>query len=374
MQDFHWVTSNPQLQELCLQWQSEPFIVLDTEFVRVDTYYPQTGLIQLASATGNYLLDPLQISDWSSFAALLENPAVVKVVHACGEDLEVFQRLTGSLPQPLYDTQLAAAYAGLGFSWGYARLVEHFLQVELPKGATRSDWLQRPLTSEQELYAVQDVSYLARVYPLVDALLTEQKRDWMLEDGAALVAAQLQPLDPQQLWQGVKLAWTLGARQAAALQLLCAWREEQAQRRDIPRNWVLKEAVLMGLVQKQPDSMAGMEQIAGISPGQLRHNGKQLLAMLDQARKMPATDLPDTLPEPLPLQAGKALKRLRKIGEQFASELQMAPELTLKKKILVDALATGWPDGPYQLPDTLQGWRLEQLGSALQQALAGETQ
>ncbi|MGI6407316.1 MAG: ribonuclease D [Thiopseudomonas sp.] len=371
MQDFHWVTSNRQLQELCLLWQAEPFIVLDTEFVRVDTYYPRTGLIQLAVATGNYLLDPLQISQWDDFARLLENPDVVKVVHACGEDLEVFQRLSGALPQPLYDTQLAAAYAGLGFSWGYARLVEHFLQIELPKGATRSDWLQRPLSSEQELYAVQDVSYLARIYPQLDALLTQEKRSWLLEDGAALVAAQ-QPLDLQQLWQGVKQAWTLNARQAAALQLLCVWREEQARQRDIPRNWVLKEAVLLELAHRQPDSMTALERIDGISPGQLRHNGKQLLAILDQARELPDAGLPEALPEPLPLQAGKALKRLRKVGERFAAEQRMAPELTLKKKILTEALATGWPGGPFHLPDSLHGWRLEQLGPALQQALDEE--
>lgn len=373
MQDFHWVTTSQQLQQQCEQWLTEPFVVLDTEFVRVDTYYPQTGLIQLATATDNYLLDPLQIGDWSPFARLLESPAVVKVVHACGEDLEVFQSLTGALPQPLYDTQLAAGYAGLGFSWGYARLVQHFLQVELPKGATRSDWLQRPLSAEQQLYAVQDVSYLAAVYPQLDALLTTQKRSWLLEDGATLVAAQRQPVMPQELWRGVKLAWTLDARQAAALRLLCAWREEQAQKRNKPRNWILKEQALLELAQKRPSSLAALEEIEGLSPAQIRHNGKALLALLAEADSLPAAALPELLPEPLPLEAGKVLKSLRKLSEQFAAEKQMAAELVLKKKILTDALATGWPEGPFSLPSSLQGWRLEHLGPALELALAGET-
>lgn len=372
MQDFHWVTGNRQLQELCLQWQAEPFVVLDTEFVRVDTYYPQTGLIQLATVTGNYLLDPLQIDDWSDFACLLENPQVAKVVHACGEDLEVFQRLTGALPQPLYDTQLAAGYANLGFSWGYARLVQHFLAVELPKGATRSDWLQRPLSAEQQLYAVQDVSYLARLYPLLDALLTAQKRAWLLEDGAALVAAQQHAVAPEELWKNVKLAWTLTAQQAAALRLLCAWREKQAQARDIPRNWVLKEQALLALAQKMPADNSGLAAVEGLSPGLLRHHSRALLAMLEEARGLSDSALPQVLPEPLPLEAGATLKRLKKVGERFAAEQQMAPELALKKRILVDALATGWPTGPYHLPDALQGWRLEHLGSLLQQALDGE--
>lgn len=373
MQDFQWVNTRAQLEQLCRQWQQQPFVVLDTEFVRVDTYYPHTGLIQLATTDGNYLLDPLAIDDWSAFAALLEDRNVVKVVHACGEDLEVFQRLTGSLPQPLYDTQLAAAYANLGFSWGYARLVQHFLDIELPKGATRSDWLQRPLSDEQLLYAVQDVSYLARVYPLLDALLDDEKRSWMLEDGATLVAAQQQPVDPQQLWQGVKLAWTLDARQAGVLQVLSAWREQQAQKRNIPRNWVLKEPVLLELAQKQPASLAALERIDGVSPGLLRHNGQTLLRLMAEVQDRAEQDLPQPLPEPLPLEANRALKRLKTVGERFAAERQIAPELVLKKKILVDALASGWPGGPYRLPDSLHGWRLEHLGQALQAALAGET-
>lgn len=372
MQTFDWVSSNQQLQQLCTEWQQLPFVVLDTEFVRVSTYYPQIGLIQLGTASGNYLLDPLLIDSWGPFAELLDNQAVIKVVHACGEDLEVFQRLTGTLPQPLYDTQLAAAYADLGFSWGYARLVEHFLQIELPKGATRSDWLQRPLTDEQQLYAVQDVSYLTKVYPLLDELLSEQKRSWMLEDGAALVAAQQQSIVFEELWQGAKLAWTLKPRQAAVLRELCAWREQQAQKRDIPRNWMLKEQVLLELAQKQPASMTELERIGGLSPGQLRHNGKELLAMIARVRGLPEEALPQPLPEPLPLEAGRAIKRLRKVGEQFAVEHKIAPELVLRKKVLVEALASGWPHGPYRLPDALQGWRLEYLGSVLLQALKGE--
>lgn len=372
MQDFQWVRDSAQLQQLCAQWQTEPFVVLDTEFVRVDTYYPKTGLIQLATAKANYLLDPLAIDDWSAFASLLDDQSVIKVVHACGEDLEVFQRLSGSLPQPLYDTQLAAAYAGLGFSWGYARLVQHFLQIELPKGEARSDWLQRPLSPEQELYAVQDVSYLARVFPLLDALLDDERRSWMLEDGAALVAAQQQPVDPQQLWQGVKLAWTLSARQATALQALCAWREQQAQKRNIPRNWVLKEPVLLELAQKLPTSLAALESINGLSAGLLRHHGRNLAALLTEQRNKPDSDLLEPLPEPLPLEAGRVLKRLRKLGENFAAAKKIAPELVLKKKLLTEALASGWPKGPYSLPASLQGWRLEHLGPALQEALNGE--
>ena len=157
-----------------------------------------------------------------------------------------------------------------------------------------------------------------------------------------------------------------------SMQALSAWREQQAQKRNIPRNWVLKEPVLLELAQKQPSSLAALERIEGVSLGLVRHNGQTLLQLMAEVQGRAAQALPQPLPEPLPLEATRALKRLKKVGEQFALEHQIAPELVLKKKILVDALASGWPQGPYQLPQSLQGWRREYLGQALQTALAGE--
>ena len=139
--DIHWIRDDASLAQHCLEWQSLPFVALDTEFMRVDTFYPIAALLQIGDGARAYLIDPLLINDWRPMCALLENPAVIKVVHACSEDLEVLLRLTGSLPAPLFDTQLAAAYLNLGFSMGYSRLVQEVLGIDLPKGETRSDWL-----------------------------------------------------------------------------------------------------------------------------------------------------------------------------------------------------------------------------------------
>jgi hypothetical protein len=154
--DIHWIRDNDSLGQHCAEWQHLPFVALDTEFMRVDTFYPIAGLIQIGDGERAYLIDPLTIDNWQPLAALLENPAVVKVLHACSEDLEVLLRLTGSLPAPLFDTQLAAAYLNLGFSMGYSRLVKEVLDLDLPKGETRSDWLQRPLSETQISYAAED--------------------------------------------------------------------------------------------------------------------------------------------------------------------------------------------------------------------------
>lgn len=373
MHKLHWVTTDAELKQLCAQWQQEPFIALDTEFVRVDTFYPIAGLIQLATPQQAYLLDPLTLQDWEPFAELLANPEVVKVVHACGEDLEVFLRLTGRLPAPLYDTQLAAAYADLGFSMGYSRLVQHFLSIDVPKEETRSDWLQRPLTPQQEAYAGLDVIYLVQLYPLLDALLTEQKREWLLGDGAQLVWAQQQPLVCTEVWRSIKNAWLLNAQQAGVLRQLASWREQRARDRDTPRNWIVREPSLLALAQQQPSTLRELQAIEGLSPKAVERIGPALLQCIEQAQAEPESDWPEPLPEPLGAEVSKVLKRLRKVGQQFAETHQMAPELVLKKKVLLDALATGYPKGPYQLPDSLQGWRRASVGESLLEALSKET-
>ena len=192
--DIHWIRDDVSLAQHCAAWQQLPFVALDTEFMRVDTFYPIAGLLQVGDGERAYLIDPLLIRDWQPFAALLENPALLKVLHACSEDLEVLLRLTGSLPAPLFDTQLAAAYLNLGFSMGYSRLVQAVLGIELPKGETRSDWLQRPLSETQVSYAAEDAVHLAEVYRQLAPQLSAQKTAAVLEDGAKAGADALRDL------------------------------------------------------------------------------------------------------------------------------------------------------------------------------------
>src|SRR5690554_2975724 len=150
------IDQNSVLAEHCRNWLQLSFVAIDTEFVRTETYFPIAGLIQVGDGRHAYLIDPLQITDWSALVQVLEEPSVVKVLHACSEDLEVFQHLCGALPAPLFDTQIAAAYLGMDFSMSYSRLVSSLLHVDLPKEETRSDWLRRPLSPEQLQYAVED--------------------------------------------------------------------------------------------------------------------------------------------------------------------------------------------------------------------------
>lgn len=367
--DIRWIRDDASLAQQCQDWKQRPYLALDTEFMRVDTFYPEAGLIQVGDGSCVWLIDPLLIRDWSAFAQVLETPAVVKVFHACGEDLEVFLRLTGSLPLPLFDTQLAAAYLGLPHSMGYSKLVLEILGIELPKDETRSDWLQRPLTDMQVRYAAEDVQHLAEVYVKLAPRLPEHKLAWLLADGADLVANQRRVSDPREAWREVKLAWKLAPRQLAVLRELCAWREEQARLRNQPRSRILREQTLWPLARFQPQDKVALARIEEMHPRTVRQDGDTLLALIAHAAALPPEQWPPALPEPLPRDVTPLLKQLREVGQREAERQGMAPELMLRKKILEALLKSGYPDGPYRLPDSLQGWRRELMGQALLDSL-----
>jgi ribonuclease D len=208
----------------------------------------------------------LSITQWQPLTQLLENPAVIKVLHACSEDLEVLLRLTGSLPAPLFDTQLAAAYLNLGFSMGYSRLVQEVLGIELPKGETRSDWLQRPLSDTQVSYAAEDAVHLAEVFEKLRPQLSEDKYAWVLEDGAELGAQLRREVNPDELYRDAKLAWKLSRAQLAVLRELCAWREREARARNLPRNRIVREQSLWPLAKLQPDNLQTLAKIEDMHP------------------------------------------------------------------------------------------------------------
>ena len=371
--DIHWIRDDVSLAQHCAAWQQLPFVALDTEFMRVDTFYPIAGLLQVGDGERAYLIDPLLISDWQPFVALLENPALLKVLHACSEDLEVLLRLTGSLPAPLFDTQLAAAYLNLGFSMGYSRLVQAVLGIELPKGETRSDWLQRPLSETQVSYAAEDAVHLAEVYRQLAPQLSAEKTAAVLEDGAELVSNMRREVLPDELYREAKLAWKLAPQQLAVLRELCAWREREARARNKPRSHILRDHCLWSLARTQPDNLVSLARIEDMHPRTVRQDGTRLLELIKTAAAVPEAQWPAVLPEPLPLEASALLKKLKAFAQREAERLEMAPELMLRKKILDALVKTGYPHGPYQLPESLRGWRRELMGQALLELLAKET-
>lgn len=370
--DIRWITDDQSLREACAHWQQQPVLALDTEFMRTETFYPEAGLIQLSDGQTVWLLDPLPITAWQPFAQWLESPNTLKVLHSCSEDLEVLQRLCAALPTPLFDTQLAAAFLGLGHSMGYARLVQEVLGLELPKGETRSDWLQRPLSEMQIRYAAEDTLHLFELYQALEARLDATKRAWLLDDCAEQIAAARLSKDPREAYLDVKLAWKLRPQQLAVLRELCAWRETEARRRNVARNRLLRERSLWPLARFQPDNLVALARIEDMHPRTVRQDGETLLQLMAAGKAVPQSDWPETPEPPMGPEVSAVLKRLRNIGKEKAEQLAMAPEIMLRKKALEGLLRSGYKDGDYRLPDDFSGWRKELFGEQLLAELNGE--
>lgn len=360
------IDQDAELARRCADWLQRPFVAVDTEFERTETFFPIAGLIQICDGERAYLIDPLAISDWSPLVEVLQSPEVIKVLHSCSEDIEVFLKLCGAVPVPLFDTQLAAAYLGMGFSMGYSRLVKALLDIDLSNEETRSNWLQRPLSEAQLSYAAADAVHLAELYrimaPRIDAAgLT----DWLLEDTAAQVAAAQRIQEPETAYLNVKQAWRLKPVELAVLKVLASWREREARDRDQARNRMLRERTLCPLAQRQPDNLQALSRIEDMHPRSVRQHGNEILELIREGQDVASRDWPERLPEPLPADANRLLKALRKVGQQHAERLGIAPEIMLRKKTIEALVRTGYPAGPYSLPEDFTGWRRELMGEEL---------
>ncbi|MBR9829911.1 MAG: ribonuclease D [Oceanospirillales bacterium] len=361
------IDDNATLAEHAERWLKQPLLALDTEFMRTDTFYPIPGLIQIADEHGCYLIDPLSVSDMTPLVRVLAAPEVLKVIHAGSEDLELFRHSYGVLPAPLYDTQIGAAFAGWGFSMGLQRMVASALEVELGKGETTSDWLQRPLTPEQERYAALDVAYLPALALLQRQQLTERGRlAWAEEECAALseVISLQDEQDPYSYFKRFSQAWHFDDVQRAALRDLAAWREQTCRRRDLSRNRLLRNQVLLDIAEKQPSTEAQLDRM--IQRGRVvREFGSEILQLLANATESARINPPEQIARPLHYVWNKRLKQLRAIGRQAAEQHDLLPEVLLRKRDLDGLIHSLEAFGHYRLPPSLSGWRKPLVGDAL---------
>lgn len=360
-----WITDNDTLASYCATWVTEPFIAVDTEFVRTSTFYPDAGLIQIADKDNCYLIDPLKITDWQAFASFLENPLVVKVFHACAEDLEVCRNLTGAIPSPVADTQTGAALAGVGGIMGFQRLVKAILNVDLDKGETRSDWLKRPLSEKQIRYAVADVYYLYKCYPkLVSRLKGMDRLTWWHEDCERVINTQSDDDAFDNCHHRVKLAWKLRPQEQHVLYRLSVWREQTARHMNVPRNQVVTDSTLWNMARFKPDDNQGLTK-SGVRSDIRRQSGSELLELIENSLREDQSLWPQVINKPLTPQAGEWFKMLRRAVADKAVLLDIPPDMLVKKKTLEALLRSGYPRGPYELPEPLQGWRRKEIADYL---------
>lgn len=356
------VDTDAALARLCDHCRHLPAIAVDTEFMRTDTFYPIVGLLQVSDGDNVWLVDPLAVEDVSPWVTLLSDPAVIKVFHSCSEDLEVLSGSYGVVPEPLFDTQIAAGMLGYGFSRGYAKLVNDVLELQLDKHETRSDWLQRPLSAAQCRYAAEDVYYLMKVYQvLADSLDSKGRMAWLQQEMAELVASARTPVDPDLYYRRIKGAWKLSASGLGLLKVMASWREREARASDRPRGHIVPDKVLLEVARLRPTDRQGLSRIEGMHPRILRRYGESLLALINDS----AVEAVESLPEPLPREARQILSDCRALVEQRAEELDMAPELLVRRRDL-EALVRGKLVGNIELPPALaEGWRRQVIGEEL---------
>lgn len=361
-----WIEQDRELAELCVRWRQQAAIAIDTEFMRSETFYPIAGLLQIGDGKGCYLIDPLAITDVQPLRELLLDEAVTKVLHSCSEDLEVFQRWLDIVPSPIFDTQIAAAFSGYGFSLGYAGLIKAALNTEIPKEETRSDWLQRPLSVAQLKYAALDVAHMLIVYgKLLQNLKTSERLQWVKDDCADLVANARKPDDFTTAYQKVGFAWKLRPQELAILQNLCIWRETEARVRNIPRNRLVKEPALWEMARKQPQDMGHLQRIDDLPPRTLRDYADTLLDIIRISAASDAETWPARLHPPLAQSEGPQLKRLKKCVRDTAERLDLPAEILIRKKEYEALVRSGMNDGEYALPERLRGWRFDVVGKQL---------
>ena len=352
-----YLDSAEGLQATLPRWLQARPLALDTEFIRVDTFYPKIGLIQLGDGQGEALVDPIAIPDLRMLDAVLGPQGPLKVLHACSEDLEVLTPLTSQGLGTIHDTQIALAMLGEGLQVGYQKALQLVLDIEIPKDASRTDWLQRPLTQHQLDYAALDVRHLPALYAELMQRLQARGLASIYAEECAEVCRLAQPVNAETCYQEHGNAWRLSPRELAVLQALMAWREQEAVARDVPRGHLLKPLSLFELARRQPRNAADFQGIPELNPRVARRDGAELLALVAAARALPETALPSRLSPPLPREASSVYDALKQGLADVAQTLQLPLDVLWRKrladKVVLAAVDHDVAAGVAQI----QGWR-----------------
>lgn len=353
-------------------------ICVDTEFLRERTYYPRLCLLQLATDDLMALVDPLEVPDLGPlWDVVCGGPKIV--VHAGSQDLEIVQRQAGRLPQRLFDTQVAAAFLGLGYSIGYSKLVEAALDESPARSEAYTDWSRRPLTDEQRQYALDDVRYLLAVARRLEEDLAHRGRlDWVAEETTKLLDGVCHTPDPDEQWRRVKGARGLSGRALVVLQEVTAWREREAIRRDIPRQRVLPDRVLTEIARRAPRDVGRIAKLRGIHPGEASRSGAKIVARVEAALSRPQGDWP-RWPELPPLaddpSTDAAASLLDAVVRSRAQQMEIASRLLATRSDLTLLARLALAGGVEERDDLelLRGWRREAVGDDLLALLEGRT-
>ena len=367
--DFQYLESNEQLAAFCDKIRNAGYCVIDTEFVRDKTYYAVLALIQIASEKHMACIDPLAIDNFDPLVALLQNQDLIKVFHSPSQDLEILFQRFSCMPQPVFDTQLAAAVLGYDHQVGYADLVNQITGVKLDKKHTRANWSRRPLSQDEINYAMDDVRYLIPVYKtLITELVDKNRYPWIEDDLLAMTSISNYQSETADLWRRLKGVQKLKGVELQIARHLCQWREQMAQQKNLPRRWVVKDNLIIEIARLKPAKTTDMDSIRDINERFIDKHGNRLLEIVATAQNSSQSDWPQhDVKQSLstPQQAlGDCLMALCRI---IAQDNQIAvAALTTRRDI--DNLITDRKNSRLS-----QGWRFSVAGEKLLDFIYGQS-
>jgi ribonuclease D len=366
---YQLIETEESLIDICDRFKGAAWLAIDTEFEREKTFYPELCLIQVATADEVAVIDPLTIDNLQPLFDLLYESSITKVFHAARQDLEIFFNLQRAIPQPLFDTQIAAPLMGYDEQLGYANLVNLVLGVELGKAHTRTDWKRRPLQEAQLQYAADDVIYLGQVYLMLVSELEKHGRiAWLEKDFSELCDPNLYEPDPEFVWMKNRGAKKLKGNKLCALQHLAAWRERKARAENRPRNWLMRDEVLVDIAQLQPQTLSDLGRMKALNERMVDRYGAEILKIISASSEQ----------SPMPLNKTKSRKSLN-IQEESKIDAMMAIVRLIAKinNLHPNILAPRKELEKFVRNDSesllRKGWREQLIGKELGAFLRGES-
>jgi ribonuclease D len=354
-----YIESTSELKAFCDELQNSTWIGVDTEFMRERTYYPEPCLLQLSADIGIACVDVVTIDDLTPLKAVLCREDIMKLMHSCSQDLEIFHLLFDEIPPNIFDTQVAAAFLGKGDQVSYAALVEDICGVTLHKAHTRARWCNRPLSKEEILYAEDDVRYLSELQVALTAELEKLgRKEWFDAEMQTITSTTVFAINSRNAWQRMNALQQMAGRQLAAAKALAGWRESLAQARDKPRSWILADKVLVRIANTLPETKSELAAIEDITDGFVKHQGDRVLAIIEKSLDHNESDQPTGPGRPDARE--KALKKELSAILDAAAEKARIPSSLLATRRDISAMIHGERE-----LTVLQGWRYETVGQKL---------
>jgi len=360
-----YIDTPAALDSLCARLKGQPWIAVDTEFMRERTYYPELCLVQVATDEVVACIDPLALPSLDPLLKELLDPATLKVLHAARQDLEIFYNLSGKVPAPVFDTQVVARFLGLPDQSGYGAVVQSILGITLDKSHARTDWARRPLPPAALDYAADDVRHLRVIYKKLEAELAARGRSsWAEPELKALTDEKLYRPDPEGAWQRVRGIQRLKPKAAALVKAFAAWRERTAIAENRPRQWVVKDEALMDIAKQMPADLAALAAIRGVGESLTKRHGAELMKMLGDGNAAAAPERERSAPA-LTTRQDALVDALSAIVRLKATEGQVSAA-SLANRSELERLVRGERE-----LEVLKDWRLKLAGQALLDFLAG---